>query len=302
MTELLEKQDVTDVLRRLGIEQDKLNHYMNLFSLWIASQKHLPQNLSETCRKKFLLWAKLDFEKAKKKFQNFCYNPMTHGEFCCDRALTFQDDIRKASEYVCAIPMPKLTPQAVRVTCVKFLNGDNFDALLMGRLLTMQLEFRIRIDDVVAGEIAVVNFECMKPHHYAKLFTPTYFKLIKFAMVNYPFLIKNIFVINCHPFLEKGINVVKAIIPQKIADRVKILSDPKELNKHIPLECLPEDYGGTEKSLDQFQTLWKRYWLSIKDFCEELDRCRPTGPIPEEFKRYESEFGVDGSFRKLNID
>ncbi|GJQ79799.1 hypothetical protein Trydic_g23266 [Trypoxylus dichotomus] len=302
MANLLENRDEKEILKCLNVDQDKLDHYMNLFSQWIAGQKHLPQNLSETCRKKFLLWAKLDFEKAKKKFQNFCYNSITHKEFCSDRVLTFEDDINKSFEFLYTIPMPKLTPQGIRITCLKLFNPENFDVLIMARAFTIYLEFRVRIADIVVGEAAILDLECMRPQHYAKMFTPTYLKCVKFSMVNYPFLIKHLLIINCHPVLEKGIGLIKAVLPQKLAERVIILSNPKDMNKYIPPEYLPEDYGGTEKPIDHFQPLWKQYWLNLKDFYEELDRCKPTGPVPEEFKCHESEFGIDGSFRKLNID
>ncbi|GJQ79797.1 hypothetical protein Trydic_g23264 [Trypoxylus dichotomus] len=302
MTELVETQNQNEVLKCLNVDRDKLDHYTNLFSKWIASQKHLPQNMTEAGRKKFLIWAKLDFEKAKKKFQNFCYNPLTHKEFSCGRALRYEDDINRAFEFLYLIPMPKLTPEAARVSCVKLFNCDHFDALTMARYVTVHMEFKVRIENLVTGERVVFDMECMKPHHYAKIFTPTFLKLFKFSAVHHPFAIKDFFVVNCHPLLEKGVGLMKAVLPRKIADRVAILSDPKDLNKRIPPECLPKDYGGTEKSLDDFQCLWKKYWLSHKDYYVELERYKPSGSVPEEFKDYENEFGLDGSFRKLNID
>ncbi|GJQ83789.1 hypothetical protein Trydic_g19485, partial [Trypoxylus dichotomus] len=81
MSEMLLEKDESQVLKTLNIDVDKLNHYMDLFLQWISTQRYLPQNFSETCRKKFLLWAKLDFEKAKEKFKKFCYNPCVYKEF-----------------------------------------------------------------------------------------------------------------------------------------------------------------------------------------------------------------------------
>ncbi|GJQ71871.1 hypothetical protein Trydic_g5710 [Trypoxylus dichotomus] len=119
------------------MDKDKLDHYMTLFSQWITSQKHLPQNFSESCREKFLVWAKLDFEKTKKKFQKFCYNTITHAEFYSDRLLTLEDDIKKSLQFIYVIPMPKLTPNGCRVTIAKIFGGENFDVLVMIRSVTL---------------------------------------------------------------------------------------------------------------------------------------------------------------------
>lgn len=42
--------------------------------------------------------------------------------------------------------------------------------------------------------------------------------------------------------------------------------------------------------------------MKEKDFLEEFGETVPLGPIPDEFQTSENEFGVEGSFRKLNID
>ncbi|GJQ71870.1 hypothetical protein Trydic_g20630 [Trypoxylus dichotomus] len=120
------------------MDKDKLDH-MTLFSQWIISQKHLPQNFSESCREKFLVWAKLDFEKTKKKFQKFCYNTITHAEFYSDRLLTLEDDIKKSLQFIYVIPMPKLTPNGCRVTIAKIFGGENFDVLVMIRSVTLYM-------------------------------------------------------------------------------------------------------------------------------------------------------------------
>ncbi|GJQ79804.1 hypothetical protein Trydic_g23271 [Trypoxylus dichotomus] len=293
MAEYFLEEDQNRVYENLNIDKDKLEHYMYLFSQWIASQKYLPQNFNEGCREKFLVWAKLDFEKAKKKFQRFCYNSITHSEFYSDRLLTLEGDIKKSLEFVYVISMPKLTPNGCRVTVAKIFGDENFHLLVMIRSMILYMDFRIHKDITVSGEMWIFDMQGLKPHHYAKLFNPTYLKFIKLVFINYPFLVKNLFIVNCHPFLEKGIGLIKSVMPQKIADRVIILSDPKDSGKHIPAECLPEDYGGSELSLASLRSSWEEFWLDQKQLYEELDRCKPSGSVPEEFEVYQGEYGAD---------
>ncbi|KRT83209.1 hypothetical protein AMK59_3480, partial [Oryctes borbonicus] len=77
-----------------GFEYEKLEHYLILFKQWIASQKHLQQDFSDNCLKKFLIWSKLDFERAKEKFERFCYNPITHKEFISERSVEEEGDLQ----------------------------------------------------------------------------------------------------------------------------------------------------------------------------------------------------------------
>ncbi|GJQ79803.1 hypothetical protein Trydic_g23270 [Trypoxylus dichotomus] len=297
MSEVVLEDDETQVLKTLDIDAEKLSHYMNLFSQWIATQRYLPQNFSESCRKKFLLWAKLDFEKAKKKFKNFCYNPSMYKEFYCNRISTFEDDVRLSHEMFYITPIQKLTPKSYKVTLGKVRCADNLDILPLARFTTMFFEYTVHKGAIVAGEIFILDMERMKPHHYTKLFNATYLKLVKFCILSCPSILKNIFVVNCHPILEKGINLIRSVLPQKLAERIRILGSPNDLHEHVPLECLPSDYGGDEESFDHSQEVWKKFWLSQKDFVEELYRFKPIGPIPEEFLSYDNEFGVDVDFR-----
>lgn len=116
MTELLSTESDSEILKKLNLEEEKFDHYLQLFTQWISSQTHLQQNFSkyillaqyrllirtflsllcvdETCKKKFLLWAKLDFEKAKKKFQKYCYTPVTFKEFIQNRTITIEGDLK----------------------------------------------------------------------------------------------------------------------------------------------------------------------------------------------------------------
>ncbi|KRT82934.1 CRAL-TRIO domain containing protein [Oryctes borbonicus] len=216
--------------------------------------------------------------------------------------------------------MQKLTPEGYRVTMAKVFDTDAVDILAMARGLSMDcklfshqlennhisvqflVEYRIHKGILVAGEIAVFDMQNLKPQHYAKLFTPTCLKFVKFCFLNYPFMIKKVFVVNCHPILEKGVALCKTVLPKKLADRVITLSKANDIKKYIPLECVPQDFGGTERSFEELQKAWKKFMIDQNDFFQVLNKSKPIGAIPKEFESYENEFGVDGSFRKLNID
>lgn len=76
------------------------------------------------------------------------------------------------------------------------------------------------------------------------------------------------------------------------------------LYKHIPKEMLPSEYGGDAGPIQDIVDYWEKKILSYRDYFmeEELkygtdERKRVGKP-----KNEESLFGIDGSFRKLEVD
>ncbi|GJQ79795.1 hypothetical protein Trydic_g23262 [Trypoxylus dichotomus] len=299
--EPLAKEDEAKVLKdNLGIDVKKLDHYLDLFKQWITSQQHLVQDYNDDCLRKFLLWSKLDFDKAKKKFVMFCYNTLIHEELVSNRVITLERDL-KCTEYAYLFPLSKLTPQGYRLTVHKIIDPDQLDLLELFRYVNLLLDYTIHKDGIRIGEILLYDMEHFKPQHYHKLFNIQLLKFLRCTERNFPFKIKSAYVINCHPLLEKGISLCKGVLNQKIAKRI-ILTTPQELPKHLALQYLPKDYGGDENSMDEFRDLWRKELQANEEFLIEISKRRPTGSVPEEFKAYETEFGIDGSFRKLNID
>lgn len=84
--------------------------------------------------------------------------------------------------------------------------------------------------------------------------------------------------------------------------QIRILSNSESLLDYLPKGCLPSDYGGTDLPLSEQKTKWTKLLIENKEFLERIGRAKPSGPIPKSLASTETEFGVDGSFRQLNID
>ncbi|KRT83210.1 CRAL-TRIO domain containing protein, partial [Oryctes borbonicus] len=179
---------------------------------------------------------------------------------------------------------------------------EGFEMVSLIRAALIAYDFRIHQDATVAGETIVLDMNNLKPKHYAKIFGMPFIKFIRFSWNNCPYSLKNVFIVNCHPLLEKGVNLCKSTLPEKIGNRIALLSNPQDLHKYLPRQCLPIDYGGSQGSIQELNSAFTKFLLQRKEFLETISKSKPTGPLPEEVKRYTDEFGLDGSFRKLNID
>lgn len=77
----------------------------------------------------------------------------------------------------------------------------------------------------------------------------------------------------------------------------------EELCKDVPIEILPEEYGGKGGKLDDIAAYWKAKVESYKDWFAEEEKYRnDEKKRPGKPKTSEAIFGVEGSFRQLSID
>lgn len=77
----------------------------------------------------------------------------------------------------------------------------------------------------------------------------------------------------------------------------------ENLYQHIPKSLLPTEYGGDAGPIQDIIDQWEKKILEYRDyFLEEKNYGTDEKKRPGKPKNAENLFGVDGSFRKLNVD
>ena len=112
--------------------------------------------------------------------------------------------------------------------------------------------------------------------------------------------------INAPPFFEKVYVFFKTFLNEKVKSRIFVHSgDVSTLHDIIPeTALLPQEYGGKAGSIDEIAKYWEDKILANRelliDWAENygVDEKKRVGRS----KASESLFGLDGSFRKLDID
>ncbi|XP_046459137.1 retinol-binding protein pinta-like isoform X2 [Daphnia pulex] len=99
-------------------------------------------------------------------------------------------------------------------------------------------------------------------------------------------------------------NLVQSFMKDKMKQRVHMHGDDMEsLYKEIPKEILPKDYGGDNMSIAELTAYWKKKCEDRRDFLIANSKMRSDeSKRPGKPKTSDELFGIEGSFRKLNVD
>lgn len=188
-------------------------------------------------------------------------------------------------------------------------------------------EICMREDDymVICGCIQILDMSDFSTAHVLQM-TPTVIKkMTVFAEDAAPIRLKAIHIINTPKGFDKVFNVLKPLMPVKQQERVGFYShlfrfclniilllhfqmfvhasNYKTLYDHIPQKYLPQELGGENGSIESISKEQMEHFSNHHAYFLEDHIYR----VEENLRRdkivnYDEIFGIEGSFRKLNVD
>lgn len=89
--------------------------------------------------------------------------------------------------------------------------------------------------------------------------------------------------------------------------QVSVSSDPQAIFEHVRRECLPVEYGGTKGNMQDIIVQMEAKMLKYRDYFQQSLHFGANEKLREDntdssLQFAESQFGLDGSFRMLDID
>ncbi|XP_077301502.1 alpha-tocopherol transfer protein-like isoform X2 [Arctopsyche grandis] len=301
--------DELDFSRKLyQISQNVAEESVARLMDWYRLQPHFPEiELEKRFVYRILAVNEYSVEKTKEKIENYFSARSIMPEFFADRDpcnVKFQ----RVFDVADWILMPRLTPERHRICMLRMKNEDVnlFDAETTYKVIFMMCDMRMRYDTSL-GDIFVWDGANAQLGHIVKT-TPTLIKKVLFLIEKcYGAKMKGFHIINCPAYAHNIINFAKSIMKGKLAKRVYIHKTLKELHEHIPIKCLPKEYGGnTLETCSQIADNWKRAfksdewrkWLVESEMLKSDD----SKKINDDDNIADSLLGIRGTFRKLDID
>ncbi|KAF6201645.1 hypothetical protein GE061_004038 [Apolygus lucorum] len=201
-------------------------------------------------------------------------------------------------------PIPRKTPEGYRVLVYRLAETEpskfNFQDGL--RAFFSFNDTVLSEDGLMPGYIVVFDMKGTSLGHLARVSTMMH--LVRSFMIYiqecHPARLKGVHVINTASFMDKVLSLVKPLMQSELIQLLHLHSDLESLKPFIPIDLLPEDYGGDSKPVahihDEFQKKMKSEytnWLKDHEKLVADLKKRPKKKIIN---------SMEGSFRTLSID
>ncbi|XP_016973950.1 alpha-tocopherol transfer protein-like [Drosophila rhopaloa] len=302
---------LSDELRRiaeteLNEVEDRVPADLEALRDWVAKQPYLKARQDDQFLVGFLRGCKFSLEKTKSKLDHFYTIKTLMPELFGSRIVDEKNlELCRTGTYV---RLPK--PWGDGGPRLQLTNYDKFDPkkfklLDLFRYQTMLSEQAIREDDNsnISGYIEIIDMAKLSLSFFAQLDFTLIKKMGIFAEKAQPTRLKGVHLINCPKEGVALLNLAKSLMPSKLQQRFHVYKNLEQLNKVIPREYLPEEYGGSNGRIADIQAEAEKQLLSYKSYFAEDSQYGVDEHLrPGKRVSADSIFGVEGSFRKLDID
>jgi len=171
----------------------------------------------------------------------------------------------------------------------------------------MVAEVMCHLDPImfITGVVLIVDMKGYDVQHMTYRSLPMLKKYMRYTQEAAPLRPQSLHFINMSSSLNTVYSMIMGFASDKIKKRFKIhKSDLNSLYKDVPKTILPADYGGEGPSISELTGYWKgkveenHKYLSRMEIVSQAVESRRHG-TPKGSKEL---FGMEGSFRKLEID
>ncbi|XP_050311146.1 clavesin-2-like isoform X2 [Anthonomus grandis grandis] len=288
------------------ISEEKLKHNESIINEWVSCQAHFPENIDKRFIRNILRGCKHSVEKTKQRLEQHLIARHMYPEVYSNRS-PFSKDIVQAMDVINIAVMPKLTESGHRLFALSLNRFDpsEFSFVSGVKLFFMLYELMMASDIIYSGDIAIFDAANCTTSHLTKVFGTflrTTTMLLKEA---YAIRLKGVYVVNAPSVIAKMMAAIKPIVHAKVRNSIYIHEDSRHVLDRFGPEYLPSTFGGTLKPLREITSDCYDVLNDNADWFEGQNSVKITRPPKKVQKRLlleDLDLGLEGSFRKLEID
>ncbi|XP_052563849.1 alpha-tocopherol transfer protein-like isoform X2 [Culex pipiens pallens] len=220
---------------------------------WLSTQRHLPP-ISDQEIKTFLHSNYYDLEKTKVTIENYYTFRTNCKDFFSNLDLN-SEELQRMMTVVDMGILPQTTPEGYKIIVVRLADTDasKFSQISYSKFAAIALEEWLKEDGLAEGHVIIYDFTGCHLGHIAKLGifpTKNYLYYIQEAL---PIRMKGMHFANIPSFVDKILLLMKPFMKRELYDVLHLHSTNEALQKFVPPNCLPSEYGGTAGPFKPFR-------------------------------------------------
>ncbi|XP_014219813.1 alpha-tocopherol transfer protein-like [Copidosoma floridanum] len=276
---------------------------------WLSKQPHLPKHMDDKRLEHFLFSCKNSLERCKMRLEIYFSARTALPEFFSDRD-PMGRDIQDCCDNVEYLVCPKMTDDGHRVTILRLKETDidKFSLVAVSKRITMILDLRL-LEEPNLSNVMVIDLKGFTAAHFAKCVPaqPSVKKAMLAIQNAMPFRLHSVHYLHSPSFVSNVINLFYPLLKKKLTEKFFVhTGGGEDLSKFMNRDILPNEYGGKAGSFQELNEAWRlklekhRDWF-LRD--EKISRTDESKRLPNSKCLINDELaGLQGSFRKLNID
>ncbi|KAL6256813.1 hypothetical protein P5V15_011753 [Pogonomyrmex californicus] len=299
------------MMKRITLEEEmKKNPQLKLSDIqllreWCEKQPHLPK-IEDSFLALFLHSNYYQMEPTKNTIENY-YTIRTHApEFFSDRDPLGGKELRQAFQVQIGTLLKETTKNGYRIVYGTLLNADPSlyvynDSVKLNMMLN---DVWLLTEGTTNGYIFLSDVSKLSFGHIARMNPLSLKKLLHYIQEAVPIRLIEMHILNAPSAMEVLMNMTKPFMTKKMIDMIHFHSSLETLPEYIPIDALPNEMGGKAGSIHE---LAKIEIKKLEDYREWFLMDEATGRVNEALRIGKSKlasdlFGVEGSFKKLDID
>ncbi|XP_018395804.1 PREDICTED: alpha-tocopherol transfer protein-like [Cyphomyrmex costatus] len=272
---------------------------------WCEKQPHLPK-ISDSEIALFLHSNYYRLEPTKTTIDTY-FTVRTHvPEFFCNRDPINNKEFKKATETVTNIILDGTTREGYKIIYGTLLDDEPSHFVYNDtiKFLNMVIDLWLCTEGTCDGHILLVDMKPVSLGHVGRLSPMAMKKFLYYLQDGLPVRLRSFHFMNASPVIDLILNMMKPFMKKQLLDMFHMHTTNDTLEKFVPLEVLPNESGGQAGPVQELHDKQiKKLIDHVAWFEDDEANHRVNESLrPGKAKTATDLFGVEGSFKKLEID